>query len=946
VTSPGRTAGIRSPRRAARDRYRPLVLAGRDAERRAIAALLDAARAGAGGALLVRGVAGSGKSTLLADAVATAVGPATAGPAAVAGSAPGAPGMRVLRSSGVESESPLAFAALQRMLRPLRHRIGVLPAPQRAALRAALGEAEGGGDRFLTFLGTLSLLADAAEEAPVLAVVDDAHWLDDASAAALLFAARRLQVERVALLFAARDGEARTFDAPDLPAVVLGGVSGEDAAALLGQQVGVVADPAVVDQLVDATGGNPLALVELAGVLTGGQLAGQLPLPSRLPLTGGVEHAFGDRYRRLDEPTQQLLLVVAADDSGRLSVIRDAADRVGAGGAALDRAERAGLLRVDGDTVTLHHPLVRSAVYRSAPSARRRAAHQALSDVLHADPDRRTWHAAAATDRPDETVAAALDAAAERAAGRGGHEAAAAAWSRAAELTAAGGQRGRRLYLAASSAWLGAQPTRAAALARTAAADITDPLLRAQLLTLQGQVEAHTGSLDDGYDLVLEAAEVAADVDEAMGHPLAMIAAALAAFGAQSPRARELPARRAGPDDTSTDARTALGLLDGFQAVATHDWAAAAESFGSAFALAEKEPLDAQHPLQPQLGLAAVLIDDDARGLRLHAEHVAAARRAGALTWVEHALTRGAYPQLATGAWPEAAAAAGEALTLAASTGRAGLTALPTAELALLAARRGDDAAERHLAEAAAIRQKHPGGVTDAIVVDLLHWARGLLAAGKPPTALNHLERIEQPWLRRLAALDRVEAAVRVGQHDLARAWVDEVAAFAAGTGAPAAVAVVEHGRALLCGDGRAEEHFERALTAAADCRRLPDRARTELAFGEHLRRARRRVDARAHLRAALALFQELGASPWADRAAAELRASGETARRRDVSTATDLTPQERQVAALVRQGLSNRDVAAQMFVSPRTVDFHLRNVFAKLGVASRAELTALPLDA
>src|SRR4051812_3775146 len=284
--------------------------------------------------------------------------------------------MRVLRTSGVESESPLAFAALQRLLWPLRGRIGALPAPQAAALRAAMGQAEGEGDRFLAFLGTLSLLAEAAEAAPVLAVVDDAHWLDDASTAALLFAARRLQAERVALLFAARDGDARRFDAPDLPTVVLGGVTGADADALLTGHAGHAGNavaPAVRDQLVAGTGGNPLALVELAGVLSAEQLAGRAPLPVPLPLTGGVERAFGNRYERLDEPAQRFLLVAAADDTARLTVVRGAAERLDATEDALDAVERSGLLRVDGDVVSLYHPLVRSAVDRAATSTQRRA---------------------------------------------------------------------------------------------------------------------------------------------------------------------------------------------------------------------------------------------------------------------------------------------------------------------------------------------------------------------------------------------------------------------------------------------------------------------------------------------------------------------------------------------------------------------------------------------
>jgi DNA-binding CsgD family transcriptional regulator len=906
------------------------VLAGRDAERAEIAALLDAARAGTGGALVVRGVAGSGKSALLADAVAAAA------------SAPSA--FRLLRTSGAESESPLAFAALQRLLWPLRGKIGALPVPQQAALRAALGEAEGDGDRFLTFLGTLSLLADAAAEAPVLAVVDDAHWLDDASAAALLFCARRLQAERIVLLFAARDGEAHAFDAPDLPTLLLGGVTGEDATALLATRAGHAVDPAVRDHLVAATAGNPLALGELADALTGDQLAGRLPLPAQLPLTGGVERAFLDRYRRLGEPAQRLLLLAAADDTGRLTVVRDAADRLGPGDDALDDAERAGLLRADGDQITLFHPLVRSAVYGTASSTQRRTVHRALADVLAADPDRRAWHLAAAADRPDENVVAALDDVAERATGRGGHEAAGAAWARAAELTAAGPARGRRLYLAAAAAWLGAHPSRAAALAAAATAEVTEPLLRAQLLALQGQIQWNTGSLHDGYDLVAQAAQLAGGADPALAQQLAVIAAALAVYGARSPHAVDPAELAAAPaPDAPARVRAAAALLRGFTAAARQDWSCAAESFRDAFALTDADVRD-DH-VQRNLGIAALVIGDDEHGLRLHEQLLTAARHAGALPTVEYALTRGAQLQIAVGAWANAAGAATEAVPLAASTGHPGMIALPTAQLAVLAARRGDDDADRLIDEAAGIRTAHPGGVTDIVVVDLLHWSRGLRAARQPATALHHLEQITEAGVSRLAAIDRLETAVRVGRDDLARTWLRELTAFASGTGVPAAVAVVEHGRALLAEGPVAEGHFRRALTAHADSLRRPDRARTELAFGEFLRRTRRRVDAREHLRAALSLFEDLGATVWADRAAAELRASGETARRRDVSTTTDLTPQERQVAALVRQGLSNRDVAAQLFVSPRTVDFHLRGCFAKLGVSSRTELTALPLD-
>ncbi len=905
------------------------MLAGRETERAAIAALLDAARAGAGGALVVRGVAGSGKSALLDDAVSTA-----------------AADLRVLRTSGVESESPLAFAALQRLLWPLRARVDALAGPQRSALAAALGEAEGEGDRFLAFLGTLSLLADAAEEAPIVVVVDDAHWLDDASTAALLFVARRLQTERVALLFAARDGSERRFDAEGVPSLTLGGVSGDAADALLRGYTATAVHPALRDQLVTATGGNPLALVELAGVLSADQLSGRAPLPAQLPLTGGVERAFLDRHRRLSECAQLFLLVAAADDTGRLTVVRAAAEHLGVGEDALDEPEKAGLLHVDRDVLSLYHPLVRSAVYRAATSAQRRSAHRVLADTLSGDPDRRAWHLAAATDRPDDTVAAALDQVGERAAGRGGHEAAAAAWARAAELTTSGEARGRRLHSAASSAWLGGHPARAAALAQAAATELADPALLAQLLTLRGQIEWNTHSLDDGYDLILQAAQTAAGVGDALALQLAMLAASLAAFGARSPRAVDLEALVTAPaPDGPARVRAAHLLLHGFLAVGRRDWAAAAQSIRAAFALTDADPVD-DHVLQPNLGMAALHIDDDERGLRLHAEQLTAARRAGALSMAEHALTRGVPFQLATGAWTKALAAAAEALPLAASTGHPGLTALPTAELALLAALRDDTAsADRYLADLTAIRAAHPIGITEGLVADLEHWTRAVRSAAQPASALHHLEQLTLPSITRLAAPDRLEIAVRAGRADLARTWLAELAEFADATGVASAVAAAEHGGALLAGGPAAEDHFRRALEAHAASPRRAARARTELAFGEYLRRARRRVDAREHLRSALELFEDLGAAGWANRAAAELRASGETARRRDVTTVTDLTPQEQQVTALVRQGLSNRDVAAQLFVSPRTVDFHLRNVFAKLGVSSRAELAALPLD-
>jgi DNA-binding CsgD family transcriptional regulator len=590
---------------------------------------------------------------------------------------------------------------------------------------------------------------------------------------------------------------------------------------------------------------------------------------------------------------------------------------------------------------------VRSAVYRGATSAQRRAAHRALAGALHGDLDRQAWHLAAAADRPDETVVAALDSVAHRAAARGGHEAAAAAWERAAELTVDGEARARCRFAAARSSWLGGDPARAAALARTADAEANDVALRVQVLLLRGQIEWNVASLNAGYEFVVAAAQTAREVDELNARRLAMLAASLSAWGARSGETLD-PAALAPPVPAAAPPLVRLlgRLLDGFTAVAGRRWADAAAAFGAAFELAEGTVLTEDPVVHPNLGIAALHVDDDTRGLRLHEEQLNSARRAGALAMVDHALTRGFHFQLATGAWSAAATAAAEALALAGSTGSAGGRALPAAQLGLVAALRGDAAtADRHLTQAAAIREQHPIGIADVLVADLMHWARGILTASRPALALQHLEQMSSPPARRLAALDRLETAVRTERRELAVEWQAELQEFADATGISSAVAVAEHGAALLADPVEGDEHFRRALAAHARSPRRPDRARTELAYGEYLRRARRRVDAREHLRSAVGLFEELAANPYAERAAAELRASGESVRRRAVTTTIELTAQERQVAALVRQGLSNRDAAAQLFLSPRTVDFHLRNVFSKLGVASRAELAALHLE-
>jgi DNA-binding CsgD family transcriptional regulator len=885
------------------------VLCGREAEVATLASVVADACDGRGGALVVRGLPGVGKSALLADVAGTA-------------------DVQVLRVRGVESESPLPFAALQRLLRPVLHHLGRLPAPQARALLAAFGAAEAGTDRFHVFLATLSLLAEAAEHRPVLALVDDAQWLDDASAAALLFAARRVEDERVALLFAAREGDVRRFDA-DLPELVLGGLDPAAAAELLAARTGAPVSPAVAAGLVERTGGNPLALVELPDALPVAALTGDAPLPTDLPVTAGVERAFLDRARRLPAAAQTLLLVAAADDSGHAATVRRAAAALGAGDDALDAAERSGLVDVRDAELELRHPLVRSAVYHAATDLERRRAHRALVDALPGthDADRRAWHRAAAADGPDEEIARELEEAAGRARTRGGQEAASVALDRAAELTPSGSARARRRYGAAEAAWLAGRPVHARALADAALLDVDDPLLRADIARLRARVEWNTGSIRLGHRMLMHAARDVAPHDPQRAREMAAIAAGIATVGGESgvdvdPSALVPPAA----NDDPPSVRCADALLRGLDAIRRGDWGDAAARLRPAFAT---DPLDALPvDLLANLGVAALHLGDDEAVDHLHTALLTRARHSGATILVLYALTRRAVAGVTTGRWSAAEVDAAEAVALARATGRPALAGLPLAWLALLAARRGAPDAGARLRDAEDALAGHPGGTLEPLTRDVVTWVK----AHRDGPAL---------WLfRGPAALDRLS----LDDRSTTEAGVAELAAFAAATGAPWAAAAAEHGRALLADGQEAEAHFAAALAHHARSPRRIDRARTELAFGAHLRRARRRVDARAHLRAALEVFDDVGAAPWAERARQELRASGETARRRDDSPATALTPQELQVARLVAEGLPNREVAARLFVSPRTVEFHLRNVFAKTGVSSRAELARLTL--
>jgi len=902
------------------------VLHGRDAERARVSALLADARAGTAGVLVIRGEPGVGKSALLEDARDAAAG------------------MRVLSAQGLESEAPLAFAGLHQLLRPVLSLLDRLPAPQARALRIAFGQEDGPAeDPFLIALATLTMLSEAGEDGPVLCIVDDAHWLDAASAAALMFVARRLRADPVAVLFAARDGDVRTFVADGVPTLVLGGLSGPAARQVLDERIGASVPEAVAGALLERTGGNPLALVELPTSLTAEQLAGTAPISEHLQLTDRVQQVFLDRCRRLPAEVQTLLLVAAADDSGRLSVVGNAAARLGLPAGALSEAESAGMLVSDRDAVRVRHPLVRSAVYQAATGHERRAVHLALAAALTDDPDRQAWHQAAAADGPDAGVVAALEGAAERAARRGGFVAAAAAYERAAELCAGEQLRARMLFAAARNSWAAGQAERARSLARVARDDVDAPIGRADVDRLLGRVEVHVGSAAAAYRLFATAARTVEAVDPARAVEMWVAAALTHTFDHEATTGPGGIPAHVLQESRGESARTrCLRLvLASIVAEGSDEWSTALASLDEAVDAA-RDVTDAD--VIGNLGNAALHLGDDHAHRSCFTRMLADARDRSAVVQVLYALARLAFSDLTAGDWTKVRAAADESLALSTDIGLPALGVPSIAWLTLLAAQQGSPEYGTLRAQLDTAVERYHLGVFAGGVRDLSHWAAGVHAAheGDAVGALRHLIRMKLPALARMAAVDRIEAAIRANERNQAVAWVEQLEEFAKGTQWPWALAIVDHGRGLLAEPADAPALLEAALAYHARSARRYDQARTHLALGELLRRSQRRTEARTHLRAAAATFEELRAQPLLGRAEQELRATGESARKRNPSTLTQLTPMELQIAQLVASGLSNKEAAAQCWISPRTVAFHLRNVFSKTGISSRVELARL----
>jgi DNA-binding CsgD family transcriptional regulator len=907
------------------------MLHGREAEQAVLFELLKSVRRGRSAALALRGTAGIGKSALIADTVAQE------------------PELRVLRAVGIDSESGLAFGALHQLLRPIIDLVDEIPEPQAAALRSAVGmAAPGGEDAFLVGAGVLSLLAVAADGRPLLCIVEDAQWLDVPSNDALMFVARRLDAERIAIIFVARDamlGEP-AFESGDLPQMHLDGLGREAAQALVAERFHDAIAPGPRSRLIAAAAGNPLALLELPFALTKAQRGGQEAIPEILPLTQRLENMYGNRTRSLSEGSRLFVLVAAADNSGDPAIVRRAAEALEIEASDIDAIEAIGLLRVRETSVEWRHPLVRSAAYHHASVARRRDAHLALAAAL-TDPrdiDRRALQLAAAAEGLDETIASELEASAARAHARGGFASAATVLARSAALTEDGERRARRLLAAAEAEARALGRSNVARPWLDEARKLTEqPTLVADIERLRGAIELEHGSAISAGEILLAAATEIEEIDPARAAVLVRDAAAAATFSGA--RAQIEVGRRAAALRLQLPSSFELTVVAGIARLHDGD-PSGADLLKEALAVAESSDL----PSRWQWAARCALHLGDASAARAYATRdVASARREGAVVSLVSALRRIALAEIIDGRLTIARANASEGFTLAGEAGLENAARSHQALLALIAALlgRADDARN----SAAAVLEL--AGARDlAWNAAVARFALGMLelAGGQPNEAIPHFQALSttdslaaSPYVSLIAGPALVEAGVRAGRVDVARAALAQYESWVTTTGSASNVPLLDRSRALLARGDEARDHFERALSGREDANPL-QRARTELLYGEWLRRAGRRRDARDHLRIALELFDQIGSPVWSSRAATELRATGEKLLPRRSSGEHDLTPQELQVARFVAAGATNKEVAAQLFLSPRTIDAHLRQVFRKLGITTRTQLAQFDL--
>ena len=896
-------------------------------ERAALGGLLDAARAGRSGVLVLRGEPGVGKTALLDWAVESAAG------------------LRVVRVAGVESEMELAFAALQQLCAPMLDQLGGLPDPQRAALGVAFGLETGAApDRFLVGLAVLSLLSEAAERQPLVCVVDDAQWLDRASAQVLAFVARRLLAEPVALVFATREpGE----EFRGLPERVVGGLREGDARELLGSVIRGPLDERVRDRIVAETRGNPLALLELPRGVRPAELTGGFGVGG--VLSGRIEESFRGRLEVLPAATQLLMLVAAAEPAGNPALVWRAAERLGIGAEAVAPAADAGLLTI-GERVTFRHPLVRSAVYRAAPAPDRRAAHQALADVTdpRADPERRAWHRAQASPGPDEEVAAELERSASRAQARGGPAAAAAFLERAAALTLDEVRRAERALAAAQAKYQAGASDAALALLVTAEAGPPDPLRRARADLLRGQIAFSSSRGSDAPPLLLKAARQFEPLDSRLARETYLDALAAAQFAgrlalgggmrevAEAARMAPPPPGPARPPDL---------LLDGLALLVTEGYPAGAPVLRQAVSAFRGTDVSREEELR-WLWLASraawMVWDYDSWDV-LSDRQVTLASDAGALIALPIAFNTRAGLHVFSGEFTEAASMVAQAESV---TEAIGSSIAPYGTLAL-AVFRGQEAEAAQLTQTAIDDVGRRG---EGAGLNFVDWATAVLynSVGRYDEALAAAQRASEDspamHFTSWALVELVEAAVRSAVPERAAGALQRLSDIARASGTDWAVGTEARSRALVSDGAAAENLYREAIDRLGRTRLCVELGRAHLVYGEWLRRQRRRRDARDQLGIAYEIFDSVGAAAFADRARIELRATGGNARQLTIQTPDTLTAQEALIARLAGEGASNPEIAAQLFISPATVAYHLRKVFTKLGISSRSQLApALP---
>jgi DNA-binding CsgD family transcriptional regulator/transcriptional regulator with XRE-family HTH domain len=911
------TSGVTSRWRASR--LGESTLLGRVRECAVVDGVLGRARAGASGVLLVVGTPGVGKSALLEYAVTSASD------------------FQVVHAAGVESEMELAFAGLHQLCAPLLDDLAQLPDPQRLALETAFGLTAGvPPDPFFVGLGVLSLLSGAASDRPLLCVVDDVQWLDRASARALGFVARRLEADAVALLFAGRE-QAELTDVAGLTELRLEGLSDTDARALLASVLPRWVDEKVIEGVISETQGNPLALLELPRDMTPAELAAGFGLVDTLGLSGRIEESFRRRLEPLPEQTRRLVLLAAAEPLGDAALLWRACGLLGIDAEAVGPAEDADLVRV-GAQVRFFHPLVRSAVYRSAAAEERRAAHAALAEATDAsaDPDRRAWHRAHAAAGPDEEVAAELERSAERARSRGGAAAAAAFLERSVALTLDSRRRSSRA-LAAARAWYEAGGYDAALeLLTLAEAGPLDELAQARAEWLRAQIIYTRSDGRDGAIQLLRAAQRLEPLDRELAR--ASYIDALHAATVSDTHIEVGRALRARPQSQPADATELLlrgyGVFytDGFP----HGTDILKQALG-AFLAAPFTGVENIRTVQVAAGVALNLLDDAGFDV-LSAQIVRLAREAGALSLLPRALDFRALYGIAAGELASAAAARDEAEAIREATG---MERSLDGDLAALAALRDEEqVAVEHIEQLRRGPRIHDVGNQAAE----LDYSLAVLYNGlaRYPEALAAAQRSRDRhfaggFTQALAEL--VEAAVRCHEPEVAQTALKALVVRTRLGGNDWGLGVEAHSRASLAEGRAAEELYAEAIKRLKRTRMRLPLARAHLAYGEWLRRERRRSDARDQLRTAHDLFEAMGARSFAGRARHELSATGASAYTRQTSILDELTPQEARIASLANEGLSNAEIAARLYISASTVDYHLRKVFRKLGIRSRALL-------